>query len=59
MAEQTVVDFLVADGHIHFEIIWLAKQMEKEQIKQAWQWGVKHEICAKNAEQYYIDTFGK
>jgi hypothetical protein len=63
--KRTALEYLIeeyqkhcdGDGLIPFEIIELAKDMEKQQIKQAWQWGVKHEICAKNAEQYYNETF--
>lgn len=68
-AEQTVVDFLVAYGHIPFEIIWLAKQMEKEQIKAAYNRGYQdgeiEVLDGKNedvkyfddAEQYYNQTY--
>jgi hypothetical protein len=70
--KQTAVDYIInvvnsciAPDYIPNEIVKQAKQMEKEQIKDAWLWGQDDgaTICTPNqqepAEQYYNETYGK
>lgn len=64
MAKQTAVQWLVMtynqrQGYIRFEDIDKAKEMEKEQIKFAYNDGAEHIVTDKYMamEQYYNDTY--
>jgi hypothetical protein len=71
MSKQTAVEWLVEE--IHKNLNWIpthmieqAKQMEKEQIEDAWLNGMKSEMIAPfginrykpEAEEYYNETYG-
>jgi hypothetical protein len=65
MSKQTAVDLLVSilnkDGFapvLTNEEIQQAKQMEKEQILDAVKYGCSDWGSAKDAEQYYNETYG-
>lgn len=69
--KQTAIDYIVnvvnsciAPDYIPNEIVMQAKQMEKEQIKDAfvgcWESNVSDGIeCKLDSEQYYNETYGK
>lgn len=68
--KQTAVEWLIDKVEDHFcllpiDLIEQAKQMEKEQIKDAWLYGQDDgaTICTPNQqepdEQYYNETYGK
>ena len=59
----TAVDWLVENLYYilkteHYDIIDQAKEMEKEQITDAWEDG-QNSFSSRNAEQYYTETFKK
>ena len=63
MKQQTAVEYLVdqllpkaltAEQYYHIE---QAKEMEKEQIIDAWDNGCEDDGIIDNAEQYYNETF--
>jgi hypothetical protein len=72
MAQQTAVEWLIDQvedfiGLIPVDIIEQAKQMEREQVKEAFDYG---DYCIdlpdggweqkyKSADQYYTQTYGK
>ena len=63
MAQQTAVDWYyeqtVIQGRTNYaELLEQAKQMEKEQIIEAWM-DIDTAFERKCAEQYYNETFGK
>ena len=66
--KQTAVDWLVDQienfncmkiGLIPSDIIEKAKQMEKEQIKEAFKAGSFYPGYELESEQYYFETYGK
>jgi hypothetical protein len=68
--KQTAIDWLFKnlnpkpitkeDHEQWWETIAKAKQMEKEQIKEAFKYGEMPELFINfNAEQYYNETYGK
>jgi hypothetical protein len=66
MSHQTALDWLMDQlddkDVIHPLILWKAKEMEKEQIIEAYvesvsDEGIKTIHARSNAEQYYNDTF--
>ena len=65
MAQQTAVDWLVeqyANENYGIEVYEQAKQMEKEQIMDAWRYGnndsmYSHKELDQQAEEYYNDTY--
>ena len=61
--QQTAIDWLVENLYYilkteHYDIIDQAKEMEKEQITDAWEDG-QNSFSSRNAEQYYTETFKK
>ena len=63
MAQQTAVEWYyeqtVIEGKTnYFELLEQAKQMEKEQIVNAWM-ATDNELQRLAAEQYYNETYGK
>lgn len=62
MAQQTAVQWLIlqekSNDYFSDEIIKKAKQMEKEQIINAWM-ATENELQRIAAEQYYNETYGK
>ncbi len=61
--QQTAIDWLVENLYYilkteHYDIIEQAKQIEKEQITDAWEDG-QNSFSSRNAEQYYTETFKK
>jgi hypothetical protein len=62
MNKQTAVEWLVKiylqTGKIDSFDINQAKAMEKEQIKDAANWGTLYSDSNKSAEQYYNETYG-
>ncbi len=63
MAKQTAVDWIIEQLQapcrgIPSHIIEQAKQMEKEQIKNAVDYGCSDWGSCKDAEQYYNETYG-
>ena len=61
MSKQTAVEFLLDNMHYFTstkwqDIIQQAKEMEKEQIIEAWEDG-QNSFSSRNAKQYYNETF--
>lgn len=60
--KQTAVEWLAEKtaelGYVSSNILEQAKQMEKEQIKDAWI-ATDNELQRLAAEQYYNETYGK
>jgi hypothetical protein len=59
--KQTAIDWLVENLYYilkteHYDIIDQAKEMEKEQIIDAWEDG-QNSFSSRNAEQYYNETY--
>jgi hypothetical protein len=59
--QQTAIDWLVENLYYilkteHYDIIEQAKEMEKEQIIDAWEDG-QNSFSSRNAEQYYNETY--
>jgi hypothetical protein len=64
LAQQTAVDWLVeqyTQGNYSWEVYDKAKEMEKQQIEDAVNYGDKRGKIAtyRTAEQYYTQTYGK
>lgn len=67
MAQKTAVDWLFeqipaewSSSRSAFDAYQQAKQMEKEQIKEAYNMGTwRKDEKYKNGEQYYNETYGK
>jgi vacuolar-type H+-ATPase subunit F/Vma7 len=64
MSKQTAVEWLIEE--MHKNIVWIpvpmqekAKEMEKEEIKEAVNYGCSDWGSWKDAEQYYNDTYKK
>jgi hypothetical protein len=64
MSKQTAVEWLIEE--MHKNIVWIpvpmqekAKEMEKEEIKKAVNYGCSDWGSWKDAEQYYNDTYKK
>jgi hypothetical protein len=66
--KQTVVDFLIENLHLHNDVYFVtkdkrkiieqAKEMEKEQIIEAWM-ATDNPLQRMSAEQYYKETYEK
>jgi hypothetical protein len=64
--KQTVVDFLIENLHLHNDVYFVtkdkrkiieqAKEMEKEQIIEAWM-ATDNPLQRMSAEQYYNETY--
>ena len=64
MAQQTAVEFLekickYRGYHLMEEYFEQAKEMEKEQIIDAWDNGCEYDGIIDSAEQYYNETYNK
>jgi len=64
MTQQTAVDwlvkrFLLSGNNLLISDVEIAKQMEKEQIMNAYNDGEHQQGYEGEAEQYYNETYGK
>ena len=55
MVEQMLFEW--SSSRSAFEVYTIAKQMEKEQITNAWMDGLDHIFHKEAGEEYYKDTF--
>ena len=65
--KKTVVDFLIENLHLHNDVYFVtkdkrkiieqAKEMEKEQIIEAWM-ATDNPLQRMSAEKYYNETYG-
>ena len=61
--KQTAVEWLVdkfsTQGTLHSSDISQAKEMEREQIVEAYEKGEFNQGCNESSEQYYVKTYKK
>ena len=62
MSKQTAVEWLVeqyTQGNYSWEVYEQAKEMEKEQIKEAFEDGNEQSFICKEGIEYYNETYKK
>ena len=64
MSKQTAVEWLIEEMHKNIVFIPVpmqekAKEMEKEQITEAFEDGNEHGFICKTGEEYYNETYKK